>query len=96
LLRSRFTSQVFAVRPGVLAGTGLAAIAALILPGALAETSARDNVFELDDDWTLGALVSAAILLGAATAAAAWAFREHPIDRAPAWPRHALRHARGG
>jgi peptidoglycan/LPS O-acetylase OafA/YrhL len=70
-------------RPALVARIGLAAIAALIPPGTLAELTPRDNVFELDDDWTLAALLTFAILLGAAAAAVAWAFRRRPVDRAP-------------
>ena len=83
LLRSRFRSYIFAVSPALVARTGLGVMAALIVPGVLAETSSRDNVFELDNDRTLAALVSAAIMLGAAAAAAAWAFRRQRFERAP-------------
>ncbi len=80
--RSRFTSCVFALRPDLLARTALSVMAVVIVPGVVAEITARDDVLELDGERTLTALVSVAFMLGAATAAVAWAFRQHPIERA--------------
>ena len=56
---------------------------AVIVPGVVAEITGRDDVFELDGDQKLAALVSAAFALGAAIAAVAWASRQHPIELAP-------------
>jgi hypothetical protein len=58
-------------------------MAVVFVLGVAAEVTARDDVFELDGDQKLTALVSAAFLLGAATAAAAWALWQRPMDRPP-------------